>query len=191
MCWTVDGERERWFGIPTLLYSLHVEIDSPAVSQRRWSVDHENRSYRSCEHDCLRRRFCFRARHRGCGHPGDDDRQTDCVDFVFRRVHRTLVCRTICRSAVWAPPSRRRDSTLMSLRRPDPLQRLVGRPLLTKPGNKAPSRVVCWPDANSHSSLVSDRGSWKFPNGACVLAMRRPTVPHSDSEASRSGRRCG
>lgn len=32
-----------------------------------------------------------------------------------------------CRSAVWAPPSRRRDSTLKPLRRPDPLQRLVGR----------------------------------------------------------------
>jgi hypothetical protein len=35
---------------------------------------------------------------------------------------------TLCRSAVWAPPSRRCDSTPMPLRRPDPLQRLVGRP---------------------------------------------------------------
>jgi hypothetical protein len=38
---------------------------------------------------------------------------------------RGAACRTVWRSAVWAPPSRRRDSTPMPLRRPDPLQRLV------------------------------------------------------------------
>ena len=38
-------------------------------------------------------------------------------------------CRTPCRSAVWAPPSRRADFTPMPLRRPDPLQRK--RPALT------------------------------------------------------------
>jgi len=36
------------------------------------------------------------------------------------------VRRTSCRSAVWAPPSRRYDSTTAPLRRPDPLQRHVG-----------------------------------------------------------------
>jgi len=47
---------------------------------------------------------------------------------------------TSCRSAVWAPPSQRCDSTPAPLRRPDPLQRHVGQPT-TKTSLLAADRI--------------------------------------------------
>jgi hypothetical protein len=70
---------------------------------------------------------------------GTSVRSPRSASSVFSRWHRNLgVWLTSCRSAVWAPPSRRPDSTLMSLRRPHPLQRLYGLtvPPWTASGNR-------------------------------------------------------
>jgi len=115
---------------------------------------------------------------------GPDESHGSCCDSTIRiwliLLVRACIRRTPCRSAVWAPSSRRRDATPMPLRRPD-LQRLVRQhprgPL--RMDDSVQSHAGVWPSKGAGNRRIQgvSKGSRHMPKR--IFPPRRSYIPPS------------
>jgi hypothetical protein len=96
------------------------------------------------------------------------------LSLTIRALPNPRACRTPCRSAVWAPPGRRHDSTPVSLRRPHPLQRHVRRHPSTSTLPKRRGSL-----ANASSSSPWPSSLWRFHLVAKAARFSSARVPQN------------